>query len=309
MEMTLTVHVPRRRPHPVDVVVEWSGRSTVAELCAALSDHLGEPVPGLSSGGRALPADGVVGMPPLLHGASVSVATPPAGGAHATTVVPAPRAVLDLVVVGGPDAGRRHPLSPPGVAVGRAPVAGLVVDDESLSRSHLYVAVGTSGVTVEDRRIDQRGRGRRRVRRHRHPGRHHVDGGDRVDDPAAAQDRQPGSAATASRRRHGVGQPRTWCCAGRDRRPGRGPRGAARAATGPGALAGGLGAGACRDRPGVLPGPPAAAVRRTRAGVAGGQCTRRPLGVRPGTTSRARRPRPRTRAGARQARRRAAQRT
>ncbi|MFL6166309.1 MAG: FtsK/SpoIIIE domain-containing protein [Ornithinibacter sp.] len=151
MEMTLTVHVPRRRPHPVDVVVDWSGRSTVAELCAALSDHLGEPVPGLSSGGRALPPDAEVGMPPLLHGASVSVDTSPAGGSRATTVVPEPRSMLDLVVVGGPDAGRRHPLSPPGLAVGRAPVAGLVVDDESLSRSHLYVAVGSAGVTVEDR--------------------------------------------------------------------------------------------------------------------------------------------------------------
>ena len=34
--MTLTVHVPRRRPRPVDVVVEWSVRSTVARaLCRA----------------------------------------------------------------------------------------------------------------------------------------------------------------------------------------------------------------------------------------------------------------------------------
>ncbi len=150
MQITLTVHVPRRRPHPVDVVVEWSGRSTVAELCAALAHHLGEPVPSLSSGGQLLPPDGVVGMPPLLHGGSVSVATAPAGGARFMTVVPEPRSVLDLVVVGGPDAGRRHPLSPPGIAVGRAPVAGLVVDDESLSRTHLYVGVGSSGVTVED---------------------------------------------------------------------------------------------------------------------------------------------------------------
>ncbi len=151
MEMTLTVHVPRRRPHPVDVVVEWSGRCTVAELCTALAEHLGEPVPGLGSGGAVLPPDAVVGMPPLLHGASVSVVRTPAGGSPVTTVVAAPRSVLDLVVVGGPDAGRRHPLSPPGVEVGRAPAAGLVVDDESLSRTHLFVGVGSSGVTVEDR--------------------------------------------------------------------------------------------------------------------------------------------------------------
>ena len=34
MEMTLTVHVPRRRPRPIDVVVEWVGEHTAADLCA-----------------------------------------------------------------------------------------------------------------------------------------------------------------------------------------------------------------------------------------------------------------------------------
>ncbi len=75
MEMTLTVHVPRRRPQPVDVVVDWSVRSTAADLCAALAEHLGEPVPRLSCHGRLVPPDAVVGMPPLLHGASVAVAS------------------------------------------------------------------------------------------------------------------------------------------------------------------------------------------------------------------------------------------
>src|SRR6478735_6039125 len=149
MEMTLTVHVPRRRIQPVDVVVEWSVRSTVADLCAALAEHLGEPVPRLSCRGRLVPPDAVVGMPPLLHGASVAVAS-----GHATASRPVgggmSRPVLDLVVVGGPDAGRSRPLSPPGLAVGRAPPAGLVVDDESMSRSHLFVGVGPHGVTVED---------------------------------------------------------------------------------------------------------------------------------------------------------------
>lgn len=151
MQMTLTVYVPRRRPHPVDVVVEWSGRSTAAELCAALAEHLGEPVPGLSSCGRVLPGDAAIGMPPLVHGASVAVAVVAVdAAATARGVGKEPSAVLDLVVVGGPDAGRRRPLSPPGVVVGRATGAGLVVDDESLSRCHLFVGVGPGGVTVED---------------------------------------------------------------------------------------------------------------------------------------------------------------
>ncbi|HET7821124.1 MAG TPA: FtsK/SpoIIIE domain-containing protein [Ornithinibacter sp.] len=149
MEMTLTVHVPRRRPRPVDVVVAWSGPATAAELCAALAEHLGEPVPRLTCRGQVLASDTVVGMPPLLHGASVAVA--PDAPDHVPAAQPAPtRPVLDLVVVGGPDAGRSHPLSPPGVVVGRAPGAGLVVDDQSLSRSHAFVGVGPHGVTVED---------------------------------------------------------------------------------------------------------------------------------------------------------------
>ena len=151
MEITLTVHLPRRRPQPVDVVVEWAGRSTAAELCAALSTHLGEPVPGLTSRGRAVADDSLVGMPPLLHGASVAVTSAAAhadGGPAPATVGPA--GLLDLVVVGGPDAGRSHPLVPPGLHLGRAVDDGLVVADESLSRCHLFVGVGPGGVSVED---------------------------------------------------------------------------------------------------------------------------------------------------------------
>ena len=147
MEMTLTVHLPRRRPHPVDVVVEWSGRSTAAELCDALAGHLGEPVTSLSSGGRPVLPGAEVGMPPLLHGASVAVAPHP--GRAAAPRLPV-AGVLDLVVVGGPDAGRSHPLLPPGVTVGRAPGAGLLIHDEALSRRQATFAVGSHGVTVED---------------------------------------------------------------------------------------------------------------------------------------------------------------
>ncbi len=51
MEMTLTVHLPRRRPRPVDVRVRWSGRHTAVDLCAALAEHLVEPVARLSTRG------------------------------------------------------------------------------------------------------------------------------------------------------------------------------------------------------------------------------------------------------------------
>ena len=80
VEMTLTVHVPRRLPRPVDVVVRWSGEHSASDLCVALAGHLGEPVPRLSSRGRPVEADTRVGMPPLVHGATLAVAVsaPPA---------------------------------------------------------------------------------------------------------------------------------------------------------------------------------------------------------------------------------------
>ena len=170
MRLTLTVHVPRRRPLPVDVCVEWVGEHTAGDLCRALAEHLGESVDGLSSRGQLLDASAVVGLPPLVHGASVVVAgVPPpeaelgplgrAGTAHVAPVAGAagglPRTVthhglLDLVVTGGPDAGRAHPLVPPGVSIGRAPVAGLALADHALSRTHAVVDVGPSGVSVRD---------------------------------------------------------------------------------------------------------------------------------------------------------------
>ncbi|MGB7819796.1 MAG: hypothetical protein WBL35_13820, partial [Ornithinibacter sp.] len=73
MEMVLTVHLPRRRSRAVDVVVSWSGTRSATHLCDALAEHLAEPVPSLWSRGQPVPADARVGVPPLVHGASVAV--------------------------------------------------------------------------------------------------------------------------------------------------------------------------------------------------------------------------------------------
>ena len=146
MEMTLTVHVRRRRPHPVDVVVRWSGRHTAADLCARLADRLGEPVGRLSSRGRTIPPDAVVGEPPLLHGTAVTVDS----GAASPGPEAAEPGVLEVVVVGGPDAGRARALSPPALLVGRGPASGLEVADEALSRVHAVFRVGEAGLVVED---------------------------------------------------------------------------------------------------------------------------------------------------------------
>lgn len=146
MEMTLTVHVPRRRPLPVDVVVEWVGEHCAADLCRALADHLGEPVPALTSRGQYVEPAAVVGLPPLVHGASVAVS--PASPSPTATVTS--HGLVELVVVGGPDAGRAHPLLPPGVSVGRAPAVGLALADDALSRVHAVFDVGPAGISVSD---------------------------------------------------------------------------------------------------------------------------------------------------------------
>ncbi|HEX6918314.1 MAG TPA: FHA domain-containing protein, partial [Phycicoccus sp.] len=146
MEVRMTVHLPRRRPRPVEVVVRWDGRPTVAVLRGALARALGEPVEALVIGGRHVADDALLGVPPLLDGASVAVL--PMTGAHPLDDEPA--GVVRLAVVGGPDAGRSRPLLPPGLDVGRGPSSGLRVEDPSLSRVHARVLVDADGVRVED---------------------------------------------------------------------------------------------------------------------------------------------------------------
>ncbi len=142
----MTVHVPRRRARAEDVVVRWSGVVTAHALRDALSAHLGAPVPGLLHGGAPLGDDALVGRPPLLDGCSVAVGR----GGTAGSAGAGPPALLTLVAVGGPDAGRAAPLRPPGLDVGRGERADLVLADPSLSRLHCRLEVGPDGVHVVD---------------------------------------------------------------------------------------------------------------------------------------------------------------
>ena len=146
MEMGVTLHVPRRRPRPLELVVRWQGPQTARGLRAALAAHLGQPVGSVLVAGRLLADDAVVGVPPLVDGASLAV-VPSSSPAPPPNV---PVAALELVVVGGPDAGRSRVLTPPGFDVGRHPRAGMRLDDTSLSRRHAHVEVGTDGVRVRD---------------------------------------------------------------------------------------------------------------------------------------------------------------
>jgi S-DNA-T family DNA segregation ATPase FtsK/SpoIIIE len=146
MEMRVTVHRPRRRPEPVELVVRWAGQQRAADLRRALADHLQHPVEILVVDGRPVPDEAAVGGPPLLDGVSLVTAGTPAS----EVVEPTGPATLELVVVGGPDAGRARPLRPPGFDVGRRPGAGMRLEDPALSRVHARVEVDAAGVVVRD---------------------------------------------------------------------------------------------------------------------------------------------------------------
>jgi S-DNA-T family DNA segregation ATPase FtsK/SpoIIIE len=59
---------------------------------------------------------------------------------------------MDVVVVAGPDAGRRIPLTSAGVVVGRSAGLGLSVRDEQLSRRHARITLSDNGFGLTDLR-------------------------------------------------------------------------------------------------------------------------------------------------------------
>ncbi len=126
-----------------DVRVEYVPDAPARELLDALADELGlDTAPAASRDGEELPVDAPLAELALRHGDEISF-----GGDMLPP--PAMLAVAELVVVGGPQAGRRVPL-PPGVhRVGRQ--ASIEIDDPSLSAQHLVLTIAADGsATVAD---------------------------------------------------------------------------------------------------------------------------------------------------------------
>ena len=148
MPFTVSVRLPRRSPTVVDVVVDATPGRTVADLRPRLADLLGEPVPALTWDGVLLDDGLPVGVPPLVHGASIAVpGMPPA---PAPVRPRSPGVPVDVAVVSGPDCGRTLPLPPDGLTVGRSAGCALALDDAALSRRHARLSVTASGVVVHD---------------------------------------------------------------------------------------------------------------------------------------------------------------
>ena len=58
---------------------------------------------------------------------------------------------MRLVVLDGPDSGREFPLAGAfAIAIGRAEEAGIVIDDEQVSRRHALVTVFEDGARIDD---------------------------------------------------------------------------------------------------------------------------------------------------------------
>ncbi|MGX2996917.1 FHA domain-containing protein [Streptomyces sp. JNUCC 64] len=135
-----------------DVLVTAPGGTPLAAVASGLVSAVagGDGPVGLYAGTRRLdPQRAVIGEPPLIDGAVLSLgapaAAPPDPGADATG------AVAQLRVVGGPDAGGVHLLHGGPVRIGRSADAEIPLDDPDVSRLHCAVTLTEDGrVTVAD---------------------------------------------------------------------------------------------------------------------------------------------------------------
>jgi S-DNA-T family DNA segregation ATPase FtsK/SpoIIIE len=150
VELRLVVQAPSgaRSDVLVDVEPDTSASELIAELCRYL-----ELSPAEVTSARLERSDSTLGgdIPVRRTGLRDGDLLVLGNGAAAPSQARAEETALyDLVVVGGPDAGVRHALPGGQHVVGRGPGADLVLSDRSMSRRHLWVEVGPSGVTVGD---------------------------------------------------------------------------------------------------------------------------------------------------------------
>lgn len=148
-ELDLTLRLPRRVSGRVDVRVRAAAGCTLADLSPLLEELVGVSGCVASCAGEVLDPTTRLGVPPLVHGATLVLGEGLVGGGRGRGAVVA-AAPVDLVVVAGPDAGRRVRLTTEGVVVGREAGLGLSLADPRLSRRHVHVRPGDHGFRVTD---------------------------------------------------------------------------------------------------------------------------------------------------------------
>ncbi|MFD3456276.1 FtsK/SpoIIIE domain-containing protein [Streptomyces sp. NPDC058691] len=161
MQIRLTVLGPRggRGARSSDVLVTAPAGTLLGAVAGALTSGTGSSgqparstaslrsLPPLYAGAERLdPATAVLGVPPLLDGAVLSLHAP-ADGHHEER----PSAAARLHVISGPDAGGVHLLQGGQIRVGRSADADVPLDDPDVSRLHCAITVDAGGrVTVHD---------------------------------------------------------------------------------------------------------------------------------------------------------------
>lgn len=174
MRIRLTVLGPRsgRAARSYDVLVTAPAGTPLGAVAGALASGSGSGQPARASGStpalyagtdRLDPATAVLGVPPLVDGAVLSLHAP--ADQHAGPRPGTPSAAR-LHVVGGPDAGGVHLLQGGRARVGRSADADVALDDPDVSRLHCVVTVdpegrvtvadlgSTNGTRVDDRPVD-----------------------------------------------------------------------------------------------------------------------------------------------------------
>jgi S-DNA-T family DNA segregation ATPase FtsK/SpoIIIE len=127
----------------VDVTVDADPGAPLACVADELTRAAGRPGADLFTGSRRLDSRATLGQDALLAGAVLGVGAP---GPRSRRCA----AVLELRVVGGPNAGICQPLPHGEVAIGRDLTAEICLDDPDLSRRHATVSSGRDGVTARD---------------------------------------------------------------------------------------------------------------------------------------------------------------
>jgi S-DNA-T family DNA segregation ATPase FtsK/SpoIIIE len=148
--MRFTVVDPDRGALRSDVAVTAGPDTSFDELRPLLLDAVGrDPTTGeaLFVDGTRLDNSSVLGLPPLLNGALVTVARPGSEPGRASGRV---GGFLELHVVGGPDSGQVYRLTPGQHRIGRAGEAVLRIDDPDCSRVHAEIDVTGGGVLIRD---------------------------------------------------------------------------------------------------------------------------------------------------------------
>ncbi|WP_020144402.1 FtsK/SpoIIIE domain-containing protein [Terracoccus sp. 273MFTsu3.1] len=146
MRLTMTVvdtRVPGARPR--HVTIEAPSGTRFGEIRRELTEISGVPSCGFRTDGHLVTDDALVGAPPLLRGALLTITRP-----DDPAVIAAGRGAVELRLAGGIGAGRLVRLGRGEHVVGRAASADVRLDDPGVSRAHAVVTVTPDHVSVVD---------------------------------------------------------------------------------------------------------------------------------------------------------------